>query len=42
MAGAGATCWLAARRQRRYGNPLRHCVKASDRSFADRTSVIAK
>ena len=35
-------CWLASRRARRYGNPLRHCVKASGRSFADRTSVIAQ
>jgi NACHT domain len=33
--------WLAARRQRRFGNPLRHCIQASGRSFADRTSVIA-
>jgi NACHT domain len=33
---------LANRRARRYGNPLRHLVRASDRSFADRTSVIAK
>jgi NACHT domain len=34
--------WLAVRRERRYGNPLRHCVLASDRAFADRISVIAK
>jgi energy-coupling factor transporter ATP-binding protein EcfA2 len=34
--------WLANRRERRSGNPLRHCVLASDRAFADRTSVLAK
>jgi hypothetical protein len=32
---------LAARRQRRYGNPLRRCFLASGRAFSDRTSVIA-
>lgn len=42
VAGAtGLIGWLANRRERRYGNPLRHCVRASGRSFADRTSVIA-
>lgn len=41
-AGIVLLCWLAIRQDRRYGNPLRHCLQASDRSFADRTSVIAK
>ncbi len=31
---------LAARRDRRYGNPLRACLFASGQHFADRTSVI--
>ncbi|HUN31865.1 MAG TPA: NACHT domain-containing protein [Trebonia sp.] len=35
-------CQLAIHRDRRYGNPLRHCVRASNRFFSDRTSVIAK
>lgn len=34
--------WLAILRVYRYGNPLRHLLQASGRSFADRTSVIAK
>jgi len=43
VVGLTVLLWgLAARRERRYGNPLRQCMQVSDRSFADRTSVIAK
>ena len=42
ICGAWLLGWLAERRDRRHGNPLRHCMLAGGRSFADRTSVIAK
>lgn len=35
-------CGLAIRRDRKYGNPLRHMAQASDGSFADRTSILAE
>lgn len=38
--GMGLLFWLAKRRDRRYGNPLRACLLASNRQFVDRTSVI--
>jgi hypothetical protein len=40
ISGLTVVALLAARRERRHGNPLRACLLASGQHFADRTSVI--
>jgi hypothetical protein len=42
ICGLSLLAWLAKRRDRRYGNPLRACLLASGRQFADRASVIRR